>query len=152
MRLRQTRMRKRGEIWLADLNPRRGTKPGKTRPVLIIQAQALIDAGHPSTLIIPLTTQLIDDAEPLRLRVQAQGTLRKDSDLLVDQLRAIDYQRLVDGPLSAINRPPYFTSPSTGMNWLRAESGRSHGIFIPTRAGNRANTCRMRLPSLDRAR
>ena len=95
-------MRKRGEIWLADLNPRRGTKPGKTRPVLIIQAQALIDAGHPSTLIIPLTTQLIDDAEPLRLRVQAQGTLRKDSDLLVDQLRAIDYQRLVDGPLTRL--------------------------------------------------
>ena len=49
-------MRKRGEIRLADLNPRRGTEPGKTRPVLIVQAQALLDAGHPSTLIIPLTT------------------------------------------------------------------------------------------------
>jgi len=31
-------MRKRGEIWLADLNPPRGTGPGKTRPVLIVQA------------------------------------------------------------------------------------------------------------------
>jgi mRNA-degrading endonuclease toxin of MazEF toxin-antitoxin module/predicted transcriptional regulator len=75
--LRQTFMRKRGEIWLADLNPRRGTEPGKTRPVLIVQAQALLDAGHPSTLIIPLTTQRIDDAEPLRLRIAAQGKLRK---------------------------------------------------------------------------
>lgn len=49
--------------------------------MLIVQAQALIDAGPPSTLIIPLTTQLIGDAEPPRLRVQAQGKLRKDSDL-----------------------------------------------------------------------
>ena len=61
-------MRKRGEIWLADLNPRRGTEPGKTRPVLIVQAQALLDAEHPSTLVVPLTTQLVDAAEPLRER------------------------------------------------------------------------------------
>lgn len=96
-------MRKRGEVWLADLNPRRGTEPGKTRPVLIVQAQALLDAEHPFTLIIPLTTQLIDEAEPLRLRVQAQGKLRKDSDLLVDQLRAIDNQRLIKGPLTPLH-------------------------------------------------
>ena len=102
MPLRQTRMRRRGEIWLADLNPRRATEPGKTRPVLIVQAQALLNAGHPSTLIIPLTTQLIDDAEPLRLRIQAQGKLRKDSDLLLDQLRAIDNQRLIEGPLTQL--------------------------------------------------
>ncbi len=95
-------MRRRGDIWLADLSPRRGTEPGKTRPVLIIQAQALLDAGHPSTLIIPLTTQLIDEAEPLRLRVPAQGKLRKDSDLLLDQLRAIDNQRLIEGPLTRL--------------------------------------------------
>ncbi len=65
-------MPERGEVWLANLNPRRGTEPGKTRPVLIVQAQALIDAGHPSTLIAPLSTNLIDDAEPLRIRVKAR--------------------------------------------------------------------------------
>lgn len=37
----------RGEIWFAKLHPGRGTEPGKTRPVLIVQAQALLDAGHP---------------------------------------------------------------------------------------------------------
>ena len=92
-------MRNHGEIWLANLNPGRGSEPGKIRPVLIIQNQALLDAEHPSTLIIPLTTNLVDDAEPLRLRITAQGTLDKDSDLLVDQLRAIDNKRLIDGPL-----------------------------------------------------
>jgi mRNA interferase MazF len=92
-------MRKRGEIWLADLNPRRGTEAGKTRPVLIVQAQALLDAGHPSTLVVPLTTQLVDGAEPLRIRIRAAGLLKKDSDALVDQVRAIDNRRLVQGPL-----------------------------------------------------
>lgn len=92
-------MRNHGEVWLANLNPGRGTEPGKIRPVLILQNQALLDADHPSTLIIPLTTNLIEDAEPLRLRITAKGGLEKDSDLLIDQLRAIDNKRLIDGPL-----------------------------------------------------
>jgi len=96
-------MPERGEIWLANLSPRRGTEPGKTRPVLIIQAQALIDAGHPSTVVVPLTTNLVDDAEPLRIRVLSQSLLRRDSDLLIDQLRAIDNRRLVKGPLSRLD-------------------------------------------------
>jgi mRNA interferase MazF len=97
-------MPERGEVWLADLNPRRGTEPGKTRPVLILLAQALIDAGHPWTLIVPLTTNLIDDAEPLRIRVHAQTSLRRDSDLLIDQIRAIDNRVLVKGPLSRLDK------------------------------------------------
>jgi len=95
-------MLNRGDVWLANLNPIRGTESGKTRPVLIIQAQALLDANHPSTLIIPLTTNLVEDAEPLRLRVAATGRLRHDSDLLIDQLRAIDNRRLVQGPLTRL--------------------------------------------------
>jgi mRNA interferase MazF len=92
-------MLKRGEVWLADLNPLHGTEPGKTRPVLIMQSQALLSAGHPSTLVIPLTTKLVEDAEPLRIRVPAAGRLSKESDLLMDQMRAIDNGRLVKGPL-----------------------------------------------------
>jgi mRNA interferase MazF len=98
-----TRNHEHGAVWLADLNPRRGTEPGKTRPVLIMQSQALLDAGHPSTLIIPLTTRLIEDAEPLRLRVSARDRLERDSDLLIDQIRAVDNQRLVTGPLTLLS-------------------------------------------------
>jgi mRNA interferase MazF len=97
-------MPERGEIWLANLNPRRGTEAGKTRPVLIVQAQALLDVGHPSTIIVPLTTNTQDDAEPLRIRVTASGRLRQESDLLVDQIRAIDNRRLVQGPLARLSR------------------------------------------------
>lgn len=88
-----------GDVWLANLNPGRGTEPGKMRPVLIVQSQALLDAIHPSTLVLPLTTNLIDDVEPLRLRLPAQERLEQDSDILVDQLRAVDNRRLITGPL-----------------------------------------------------
>ena len=64
-----------GEIWLADLNPKVGTELGKLRPVLIIQNQILLEINHPSTLIIPLTTKLIDDTQPLRIRIKAQARL-----------------------------------------------------------------------------
>jgi mRNA interferase MazF len=42
---------------------------------------------------------LLEDAEPLRIRVDAQDRLKHDSELLIDQLRAIDNRRLTEGPL-----------------------------------------------------
>ena len=83
----------------AHLTPGKRTEPGKTRTVLVVQSQTLLDAGHPSTLVIPLTTNLIDDAEPQRVRVTPFARLKHDSDLLIDQLRAIDNRRLTSGPL-----------------------------------------------------
>ena len=89
-----------GEVWLADLSPRVGMELGKLRPVLIIQEQMLLDVNHPSSLIIPLTTNLIDNTEPLRIRIEAIDKLEKTSDLIIDQIRAIDNKRLVKGPLT----------------------------------------------------
>jgi len=93
-----------GSIWLANLQKKQGTEPGKIRPVLILQNQALLDAVHPSTIVIPLTTNLIEDAEPLRLRITASGDLERDSDLMIDQIRAIDNQRLIKGPLLHVDK------------------------------------------------
>jgi mRNA interferase MazF len=93
-----------GEIWLADLSPKIGTELGKLRPVLIIQDQMLLDAQHPSTLIVPLTTNLIDDAQPLRIRIKPKDKLQRESDLIIDQIRAIDNQRLVGEPLTLCNQ------------------------------------------------
>jgi mRNA interferase MazF len=93
------RVLRRGQVWWANLNPGSGTEPGKIRPVLILQNKALLEARHPSTIVIPMTTNLVEDAEPLRIRISSQGLLEKDSDLLIDQARAIDNQRLIKGPL-----------------------------------------------------
>jgi mRNA interferase MazF len=93
-----------GEIWLANLNPGNGTEPGKTRPVLVIQNQSLLDAGHPSTIIIPLTTRTIDGVRSLRVRVHARDRLLEESDLLVDQIRAIDNKRFTEGPIAKCSK------------------------------------------------
>jgi mRNA interferase MazF len=69
----------------------------------VVQAQALLDAGHPSTLVIPLTTNLAEDAEPLRVRVPRGGKLTRDSDALIDHVRSVDDRRLVRGPLAKLS-------------------------------------------------
>ena len=85
---------RRGGIYLANFNPSRGTEPGKIRPCLVIQSNLLNDVGHPSTSVLPLTTQLIDDAEPLRVRIASRDGLEHDSDVMLDQLRTIDNRRI----------------------------------------------------------
>jgi mRNA interferase MazF len=84
---------KQYDIWLADLNPTKGTEPGKTRPVVIIQTDLLNDT-HLSTLICPITTNIKPDVELLRVHLM-KNQLTKLSDILVDQIRAIDNNRLI---------------------------------------------------------
>jgi mRNA interferase MazF len=87
------------DIWLADLNPQFGTEPGKTRPVVIVQSN-LLNINHASTLVCPVSTNVINGAEPLRVHLDKQ--LDRPSDILVDQLRAIDNKRLIK-PLGKLN-------------------------------------------------
>lgn len=84
---------KQYDIWLADLNPSAGTEPGKTRPVVIIQTD-LLNEIHLSTLICPITTNVMTEIKLLRVHLK-KGQLDKLSDVLVDQVRAIDNKRLI---------------------------------------------------------
>ncbi len=88
-------MIKRGEIFLANLNPKKGNEVGKLRPVVIIQTDFLNEIKHPTVIILPLSTQLIDDAYPLRYRIKKRDNLEKDSDILCDQIRSIDINRII---------------------------------------------------------
>jgi len=97
-------MFKRGEIYLAKLNPKKGDEVGKIRPVLIYQTDFLNRVEHPTTSILPLSTQLINDAFPLRFRVEKREKLEKDSDILIDQIRTIDNQRIFTDKLSELSK------------------------------------------------
>ena len=83
------------EIWIADLNPKIGTEPGKTRPVLAIQTNLLNKIPHPSTIVCPITTNVKKDSEILRVHLK-KGTanLHQACDIMIDQIRAIDNNRL----------------------------------------------------------
>jgi mRNA interferase MazF len=84
---------KQYDIWLANLNPSRGTEPGKTRPVVIVQTN-LLNEEHLSTLVCPVTTNVNPEIELLRVHLK-KGQLDKPSDILVDQIRAINNRRLI---------------------------------------------------------
>ena len=87
---------KQYEIWLADLNPQIGTEPGKTRPVLILQTNLLNQIPHPSTIVCPITTNVKKDSEILRVHIKkGEANLHQNCDVMIDQIRAIDYKRLV---------------------------------------------------------
>ena len=83
---------RRWHLYIVDLEPRVGTKPGKQRPCLAVQPSEFGEAGLESTVVLPLTTKVLkEDAFPLRVRIP-KGTcgLERDSDVLVDQILAWD--------------------------------------------------------------
>ena len=82
-------MVKRGEVWLAALDPTVGSEIQKTRPCLIISPPEIHD--HLRTVIVaPMTS----GAKPAGFRIpvafQGVGGL-----ILLEQSRALDEQRLV---------------------------------------------------------
>ena len=82
-------------IYLADLNPRFGTEPGKVRPVVVVQTDVL-NQIHPSTVILPITTNVIQESSLLRVHLSKKDTnLERNSDVIIDQVRAIDKRRIV---------------------------------------------------------
>lgn len=87
---------KQFDIWIADLEPQRGTETGKVRPVLIVQTN-LLNNEHPSSVVCPITTNVEKGSEILRVHIK-KGTanLKIQSDIMIDQIRAIDNRRLVN--------------------------------------------------------
>jgi mRNA interferase MazF len=97
------------EIWIADLNPQIGTEPGKTRPVLVIQTDLLNKALHPSTIVCPITTNVRQESEILRVHLKkGVANLHESCDIMVDQMRAIDNNRFIqkvgDLPKSLVDK------------------------------------------------
>ena len=93
---------KRGEIWVGNLNPNRGAEGGKIRPVLIMQADFLIDQGEPTIIVLPLTTQVRVSKEPLHVTIPARPRLLQTCQVMPEQPRTLDRNRLADGPLTRV--------------------------------------------------
>ena len=85
----------RGEIWLADLNPTRGSEQAGTRPILIFQNN-VISKYTTTILAIPLTTNLGRASLPSCVQISTgESGLASDSVALCHQLRVLDKTRLM---------------------------------------------------------
>lgn len=81
---------RRGRLYLVDFNPRIKTKPGKLRPAIALQSNLVSEAGYPSTIVAPTTTQLVENAGLLRLRLtRGVAGIERESDVLIGQLIAV---------------------------------------------------------------
>ena len=93
-------------VYTVDLNPQFGTEPGKIRPVVVVQTN-LLNPEHPSTIVCPITTHVQAKANILRVHLKKhEAGLKKDSDIIVDQIRAIDNKRFKEhlGEISDNNK------------------------------------------------
>ena len=84
---------KRGEIYLANLNPSLGSEQSGIRPVLIIQN----DTGNrysPTVIVLAITSKEKKNI-PTHVKIDAMQGLEKDSVVLVEQVRTVDKERLI---------------------------------------------------------
>jgi mRNA interferase MazF len=94
---------RRGEVWVANLNPSRGSEIGKVRPVVIMQADELIAAQCPMLVVLPLSTRIHPGLRRFRVTLPARERLLMDSQVVVDQPRSLDRRRLGEGPLTRLS-------------------------------------------------
>ena len=76
-------------IYIADLNPTKGTEINKTRPVVIVSPNEMNQFLR-TVIIAPITSQVHANI-PTRIKVILQN---KDNYAALDQLRALDKSRL----------------------------------------------------------
>ncbi|MBM3548660.1 MAG: type II toxin-antitoxin system PemK/MazF family toxin [Alphaproteobacteria bacterium] len=82
-------MVRRGEIWLAVLDPTKGSEIQKTRPCVVISPPDIHDYLR-TVIAAPMTT----GSRPAGFRVPVRFD-GKDGLILLDQIRTLDKQRLV---------------------------------------------------------
>ena len=94
---------KRGDIVLVNFNPQKKPEEmGKVRPAVIIsdtQLNQIMDL----VMVVPMTTNLINDTEPLRIRVKARDNLFSDSDIMCEQIRGVAKSR-IGNKVTCINK------------------------------------------------
>jgi len=83
----------RGDIVLVNFNPTKGQEIGKYRPAVIMSA-SLDNQILPTVMVIPLSTQLTDNALPYRLRISKRKKLLQDSDACINEIRALAKERV----------------------------------------------------------
>jgi mRNA interferase MazF len=83
------------DVWLADLSPSFGTELGDICPVVVVQAD-ILNISHNSTTICPIIAQTIQKPKQMIVQLQSgDANLNQDSEILIDQIRAIDNQRFI---------------------------------------------------------
>ena len=85
---------KQREIWLADLNPVKGSEQKGIRPVVIVSGNAMND-NLGICIVCPLSTKVKNYAGCLVLKKDEMNGLDQDSEIITFQVRTISKERLI---------------------------------------------------------
>jgi mRNA interferase MazF len=86
---------KRGEIYLAALDPVVGKEISKTRPVVIVSNDKNNEFSGTVT-ILPVTSKNLKRIYPFEVFLsKGSGNLPKDSKVKADQIRTLDKRRII---------------------------------------------------------
>ena len=86
---------KRGDILLVNFEPVKGSEQGRIRPAVIIQNDVL-NKYSPLTIVAPLTSKVYDKEYLTSVFVKREDSgLNCDSNILLNQIRAIDKRRII---------------------------------------------------------
>jgi mRNA interferase MazF len=92
---------RRGEVWLADLEPTRGHEQAGERPVLIISADPINQGPADLVVAVPFTTRR--RAIPTHVEVRPpDGGLRDVSFAMCEQVRSLSAERLGPRPFGVV--------------------------------------------------
>jgi mRNA interferase MazF len=94
---------RRGEVWLADLEPTRGREQPGERPVLIVSADPFNQGQAGLVIAVPFTTRLRGIPTHVEVR-PPDGGLRDVSFAMCEQLRTLAVDRLAARPFGSV--PP----------------------------------------------
>jgi mRNA interferase MazF len=84
---------KRGEIYIADLDPTQGSETSKRRPVLIVSNDAN-NRASPTVTVLPITSN-VSRIFPFEIAVAPdESGLSKPSKIQAQQIRTISKQRI----------------------------------------------------------
>ena len=86
---------KRGEIFLANLEPTKGSEQGGIRPCLIIQND-ISNKHSPVTIIAAITSKIFEKEYSTNIFISKdESGLDKNSTIMLNQIRTIDNSRLI---------------------------------------------------------
>jgi mRNA interferase MazF len=87
---------RRGEIWLIDWNPGRGSEQLGKRPALVIQTDAAnSNPRYPNTIVLTLSTKGLPVATHVQLEPDSSNGLRETSWVKCEQVLTISKERLL---------------------------------------------------------
>src|SRR5437773_7847293 len=87
------RFPRRGEVYMVDFNPARGSEQAGTRPALVVSNDVNNEHGRVVT-VVALTTTIPEKPYPFTVHLPA-GVLPREGTVLCNQIMTIDKQRLM---------------------------------------------------------